>query len=147
MAFPVLDASLAWIVTGTASAPGGTTKTCGPVSSVPPAGPILCLTVVAGTGLHCSRPVGFGGLVRLAVTPVGDGRSEAHLLERSPTPSKATTQATRVRRAIGKPPREGCEGSGSRGARYPGPFRYEFSRYQRVSAFLTQVKACCTEFT
>src|SRR5437879_4658565 len=103
MAFPVLDASLAWIVTGTASAPGGTTKTCGPISSVPPAGPIVCLTVVEGNGLHSSRPVGFGGLVRWAVIPVGDARSETHLAERSPNSSNATTRATRVRRAIGAP--------------------------------------------
>src|SRR2546427_2252916 len=103
MAFAGLAPVLAWIVTGTASAPGGTTKTCGPISSVPPAGPIVCLTVVEGNGLHSSRPVGFGGLVRWAVIPVGDTRSEMHLAERSATSSKATTRATRVRRAIGAP--------------------------------------------
>src|SRR5947208_5855570 len=126
MAFPLLDASLAWIVTGTASAPGGTTKRCGPISSVPPAGPTVCLTVVEGNGLHWSRPVGFGGLVRLAVMPVGDARSETHLTERSPTSSTATTQATRVRRAIGAPSTGEMRGSGSRGARHPVPYRYGF---------------------
>src|SRR5437867_9522413 len=103
MAFPLLDASLAWIVTGTASAPGGMTKTCGPINSVPPAGPIFCLTVVDGNGLHWSRPLGFGGWVRVAVIPVGDGRSEAQLPGRSATTSQATTQATRVRGASGNP--------------------------------------------
>src|SRR2546428_9870578 len=121
MAFPVLDASLAWMVTGPASAPGGTTKTCGPIQGVPPAGPTVCFTVVEGNGLHWSRPVGFGSLLRLAVIPVGDARSETHLAERSPASSKATTRATRVRRAIGAPSTGETRGSGSRGARHPVP--------------------------
>src|SRR6266446_1345520 len=132
MAFAGLAPILAWMVTGTASAPGGTTKTCGPINSVPPAGPIVCLTVVEGNGLHWSRPVGFGGLVRLAVIPVGDARSGTHLMERSPTSSTATTQATRVRRAIGAPPRERCEGP-ARGARATGsPYRYRFLVFPAV---------------
>src|SRR5206468_382307 len=85
-----------------ASAPGGTTKTCGPMTMVPPPGPILCLTVVDRSGVQLSRPdclVGLG--LRLDAIPVSSGRSERHVRPREAVPRTVKTERNRLRRLIG----------------------------------------------
>src|SRR2546430_8818935 len=105
-AFPVPPAVLALIVTGCASAPDGTTNTCGPINIVPPAEPIVCFRDAEGSLLHCSRPPGVACVEKAAVIPVGGDRSDRQLPERSPTAKTTKTETTRAWRTIRRPSRQ-----------------------------------------